>query len=62
MIGRVFVKRPRLLQGGSEIIKTRFELNETGQLVEHVIVETHDRPQFTATVNQPQQPREESRD
>jgi hypothetical protein len=43
MIGREFVKRPRLLQGRSETIKTRFELNKAGRLVEHVIVETHDR-------------------
>jgi hypothetical protein len=43
MIGREFVKWLRLLQGRSESIKTRFELNKDGQLVEHVIVETHDR-------------------
>jgi hypothetical protein len=44
MIGRDFYKRLRLLNGRSETIRTRFELNQIGQLVEHVTVETHDRP------------------
>ena len=44
MIGRVFVKRLRLLFGRSETIKTRFELDKAGRLVEHIIVETHDPP------------------
>jgi hypothetical protein len=43
MIGREFRKRLRLLQGRSETITTRFELTETGGLVEHVSLETHDR-------------------
>ena len=43
MIGREFVKWLRLLQGRAESIKTRFELNKDGELVEHVILETHDR-------------------
>jgi hypothetical protein len=42
MMGREFVKWLRLLHGRTESIKTRFELNTDGQLVEHVIVETHD--------------------
>lgn len=42
MIGREFVKRLRLLHGRSETIKTRFELDKAGGLVEHVTVETHD--------------------
>jgi hypothetical protein len=44
MIGREFVKRLRLLYGRSETIKTRFELQPGGKLVEHIEVETHDRP------------------
>jgi hypothetical protein len=44
MIGREFFKRLRLLNGRSETIKTRFELNSAGRLVEHIIVETHDMP------------------
>jgi hypothetical protein len=43
MIGREFRKRLRLLQGRSETITTRFELTDTGRLVEHVLLETHDR-------------------
>jgi hypothetical protein len=43
MIGRDFHKRVRLLQGRSETITTRFELNHAGNLVEHVSLETHDR-------------------
>jgi hypothetical protein len=43
MIGREFRKRLRLLQGRSETITTRFELTDTGHLVEHVSLETHDR-------------------
>jgi hypothetical protein len=42
-IGREFVKHLRLLLGRSEIIRTRFQLNEQGKLVEHVSLETHDR-------------------
>jgi hypothetical protein len=43
MLGRDFLKRLRLLKGRSEIIKTRFELDESsGRLVEHVTLETHD--------------------
>ena len=44
MIGREFVKRLRLLHGRSETIRTRFELDKAGRLVEHVTVETHDKP------------------
>ena len=43
MIGRDFRKRVRLLQGRSETITTRFELNRAGDLIEHVSLETHDR-------------------
>ena len=43
MIGREFRKRLRLLQGRSETITTRFELDDGGNLVEHVSLETHDR-------------------
>lgn len=42
IIGRTFYKRLRLLNGGSETVTTRFELDEaTGQLVEHVTMQTH---------------------
>jgi hypothetical protein len=42
-IGRTFYKRLRLLNGRSETVTTRFELDEaTGQLVEHVTMQTHD--------------------
>jgi hypothetical protein len=44
MIGREFVKRLRLLHGRSETIRTRFELDKAGGLVEHVTLETHDKP------------------
>jgi hypothetical protein len=44
MIGRDFFKRLRLLNGRSETVRTRFELNGAGRLVEHVVVETHDAP------------------
>ena len=44
MIGREFVKRIRLLHGRSETIKTRFELDKAGGWVEHVTLETHDKP------------------
>jgi hypothetical protein len=43
MIGREFVKHLRLLLGRSELIRTRFQLDEQGRLVEHVSLETHDR-------------------
>jgi hypothetical protein len=43
MIGRDFRKRLRLLPGRSETITTRYELDESGRLVEHVSLETHDR-------------------
>ena len=43
MIGRTFYKRLRLLNGRSETVTTRFELDEaTGQLVEHITMQTHD--------------------
>ena len=44
MIGREFVKRLRLLHGRSETVTTRFELDKARGLVEHVTVETHDKP------------------
>lgn len=44
MIGREFVKRLRLLYGRSETITTCFGINDKGQLVEHIVVETHDKP------------------
>ncbi|MBV9725345.1 MAG: hypothetical protein JO299_09240 [Gammaproteobacteria bacterium] len=43
-IVRTFYKRLRLLNGRSETVTTRFELDEaTGQLVEHVTMQTHGR-------------------
>ena len=50
MIGREFVKRLRLRHGRIETIRTRFELNKGGELVEHITVETHDRPAFLAAI------------
>jgi hypothetical protein len=47
MIGREFKKKLRLLNRRHETIKTRFELNKAGSLVEHVELETHDRPTRT---------------
>jgi hypothetical protein len=38
MIGRDFFRSLRLLNGRTETIKTRFELNENGRLVEHVYI------------------------
>jgi hypothetical protein len=44
VLGRDFLKRLRLLKGRSEIIRTRFELDESnGRLIEHVTLETHDQ-------------------
>jgi hypothetical protein len=43
MIDREFTKRIRLLNGRHETIKTKFQL-EAGQLVEHVELQTYDRP------------------
>ena len=48
MIGREFVKHLRLRHGRIETIRTRFEFNKGGELVEHITVETHDRPAFLA--------------
>ena len=48
MIGRKFVKQLRLRYGRIETITTRFELAADGQLVEHVTIETHDRPTYPA--------------
>jgi hypothetical protein len=45
MIGRDFLKRLRLLNGRSETIKTRYELDKAGRLVEHVELQTHDKPE-----------------
>ena len=45
MIGRTFYKRFRLLNGRSETVTTRFELDEaTGQLIEHVTMQTLEAP------------------
>ena len=44
MLGREFAKRIRLVMGRTETVKTRFDLDKNGALVEHVIVETHDKP------------------
>jgi hypothetical protein len=49
MIGRDFFKRLRLLNGRSETIKTRYELDKAGRLVEHVELQTHDKPAPGAT-------------
>ena len=43
MIDREFTKRIRLLNGRHETIKTKFQL-EADRLVEHVVLETFDRP------------------
>jgi len=43
MIGREFRRRLRLLRGRTQVITTRFELTDSGRLVEHVALETHDR-------------------
>jgi hypothetical protein len=48
MIGREFVKQLRLRNGRIETIRTRFELVANGQLVEHITIETHDRPTYPA--------------
>ena len=48
MIGREFTKRIRLLYGRHKTIKTRYELSESG-LVEHVVLETFDRPTHPAS-------------
>jgi hypothetical protein len=52
MIGREFVKHLRLRHGRTETIKTRFEL-KGGQLVEHVTLETHDRPAVSPALRSP---------
>jgi hypothetical protein len=42
IIGRTFYKRLRLPNGRLECVTTRFEVDEaTGQLVEHVTMQTH---------------------
>ena len=43
MIGREFRKRLRLVQGRSETITTRYELDKAGRLIEHVTLETNER-------------------
>jgi hypothetical protein len=50
MIGREFTKNLRLRHGGIETIRTRFELNKDGALVEHVTVETHYGPTVLAAL------------
>jgi hypothetical protein len=47
-MGRKFVKQLRLRYGRIETITTRFELAADGQLVEHVTIETYDRPTYPA--------------
>jgi hypothetical protein len=47
MLGREFVKRIRLLMGRTETVRTRFDLDKNGALVEHVVLETHDKPNNT---------------
>jgi hypothetical protein len=43
IVGRTFYKRLRLPNGRSERVTTRFELDEaTGQLVEHITMQTHE--------------------
>jgi hypothetical protein len=49
MIDREFTKRIRLLAGRHETIKTRFELSDAMGLVEHVELQTHDRPSHAAS-------------
>jgi hypothetical protein len=44
MIGREFVRRLRWSHGRIETVTTRFELDEQGQLIEHVIMEVQERP------------------
>jgi hypothetical protein len=56
MLGREFVKRIRLLMGRTETVKTRFDLNKDGTLVEHVALETHDAPGNSPKAEQPQSP------
>lgn len=62
VIGRTFYKRFRLLNGKSETVTTRFELDEaTGRLVEHVTMQTHEAP-LAGTAAQPARaPRRASR-
>ena len=50
MIGREFVKRLKLLHGRSETVRTRFELDNAGGLVEHITLETHDKPSVAPIV------------
>jgi hypothetical protein len=53
VIGREFVKHLRLRHGRIETIRTRFEFSNQGRLVEHVTVETHERPTFLAAMTSP---------
>ncbi len=57
MIGREFRKRLRLLNGRSETITWRFELDQAGRLVEHVVMQTHDRPTGSPTGKPQVQPK-----
>jgi hypothetical protein len=62
MIGRTFYKRLRLLNGRSETVTTRFELDEaTGRLIEHVTVQTHDAPLEDSAAHPARAPRRVSR-
>ena len=61
MIGREFAKHLRLRHGRIETIKTRFELNKCGELVEHVSVETHDRPTLLAAMPPPPRKKDSNR-
>jgi hypothetical protein len=47
VIGREFIKKMKLLNGRSETIMNRYEMDKAGRLVEHVQLETHDRPKGT---------------
>jgi hypothetical protein len=42
LLYRELIKRIRLLNRRSEIVRTRFELDQKRGLVEHVTLETHD--------------------
>jgi hypothetical protein len=62
IIGRTFYKRLRLLNGRSETVTTRFELDEaTGWLVEHVTMQTHDAPLEDSAAHPERTPRRVSR-
>jgi hypothetical protein len=53
MIGREFVRRLRWSHGRIETVTTRFELDNAGQLIEHVTLEVQERPAVTAPLELP---------